>query len=82
MASSLVEIHLDLAPPGHKHAVFATISEALADNMPVCTSPLKTVNAAGLKASNSIIPNNEVRMRFTTQAQRNGFYDEGLLFGE
>lgn len=68
------EIHFDLIMPHHHHTVFATLSRELADNMIVCTAPSKTFNLAGMKTSNVIIPNAEVRERYTRQVQKNGFY--------
>jgi bifunctional pyridoxal-dependent enzyme with beta-cystathionase and maltose regulon repressor activities len=58
------EIHFDLIMPGQKHTVFANISDELAQNMMVCTSPSKTFNLAGLQTSNMIIPNEKLRKKF------------------
>src|SRR5665647_81554 len=55
------EIHFDLIMPGHKHTVFANVSEDLANNTIVCTSPSKTFNLAGMQTSNIIIPNEIIR---------------------
>lgn len=65
--------------PGHRHTVFATLSPELADNMIVCTAPSKTFNLAGMKTSNIIIPNAELRERYAAQLQKNGFYSLGIL---
>lgn len=64
------EIHFDLVHPGHKHHVFATISEQVAQNVIVGTAPSKTFNLAGLMTSNIIIPNPELREIYTLEADR------------
>lgn len=66
------EIHFDIIMPGHKHTVFATISDEIRENMIVATAPSKTFNLAGLQASNIIIPNDEVRERYIQQLARKG----------
>ena len=58
------EIHCDLIMPGHKHTVFASISEDFANNCVVCTAPSKTFNIAGLQTSNIFIPNFKLREKF------------------
>ena len=55
------EIHADLVMPGHKHTMFASISEEFAKNSIICTAPSKTFNIAGLQSSNIIIPNDKLR---------------------
>ncbi len=51
------EIHSDLIYKGHKHVVFASISEEFAQNSITLNSPSKTFNLAGLQTSVVIIPN-------------------------
>lgn len=58
------EIHNDLVMPGYKHIVFASLSEEIANNCIVCTSPSKTFNLAGLQTSNIFIPNPILRQKF------------------
>ena len=58
------EIHFDLIMPGHRHTVFASISEEFANNCIVCTAPSKTFNIAGLQTSNIFIPNADLRKKF------------------
>lgn len=58
------EIHCDFALSGHKHTVFASISEEFAMNSIICTSPSKTFNLAGLQVSNNFIKNEEIRRKF------------------
>lgn len=65
------EIHNDLIMPGHKHTVFATISEEVKDNMIICTAPSKTFNIAGLQNSNIIIPNQNIRERYNKVLESN-----------
>ncbi len=58
------EIHFDLTFSGHQHTVFATLSEAHAQNAIVCTSPSKTFNLAGLQPGVVVIPNPRLRRDF------------------
>ena len=58
------EIHFDLVMPGHKHIVFASLSEEIANNCILCTAPSKTFNLAGLQTSNIFIPNPELREKY------------------
>lgn len=73
------EIHFDLVMPGYKHTVFANISEELANNMIVCTSPSKTFNLAGMQTSNIIIPNERIRKAFLRVMASNGLYSLNIL---
>ncbi|HRX20915.1 MAG TPA: MalY/PatB family protein [Syntrophomonadaceae bacterium] len=73
------EIHFDLIMPGQKHTVFANISDELAQNMMVCTSPSKTFNLAGLQTSNMIIPNEKLRKKFVSVLNQNGFFSLNIL---
>jgi cystathionine beta-lyase len=65
--------------PGHKHTVFANISEELANNMIVCTAPSKTFNLAGLQTSNIIIPNEIIRSSYLKEMKSNGFFSLNIL---
>lgn len=58
------EIHGDFVYPGHRHFVFADLSEKYADISMICTAPSKTFNLAGLQASNIFIPNESMRNRY------------------
>ena len=73
------EIHFDLVMPGYRHTVYATISEEAANNCIVCTAPSKTFNLAGLHTSNIIIPNEELRKRFSQEQERNGFFSLNIF---
>ena len=66
------EIHCDLIYSGVEFTSFACISERFAQNSIVCTAPSKTFNVAGLKLSNIVIPNEELRHRFTKTLERTG----------
>ena len=46
------EIHSDFVWKGHKHTIFASLSEEYADISVTCTAPSKTFNLAGLQTSN------------------------------
>jgi cystathionine beta-lyase len=61
------EIHCEILYQGYKHTPFASISEEFAQNSVVCMAPSKTFNLAGLEASSIIIPNKELRDKFTDQ---------------
>lgn len=73
------EIHFDLIMPGHKHTVFANVSEELANNMIICTAPSKTFNLAGMQTSNIIIPNEKIRKAYLQEMASNGFYSLNIL---
>lgn len=73
------EIHFDLIMPGHKHTVFAGLSEDLANNMMVCTAPSKTFNLAGLQTSNIIIPNPKIRSRYVEEMMLNGSFSLNIM---
>jgi cystathionine beta-lyase len=55
------EIHCDLTFNDHKHIPYPTISKECAQNCIVTTAPSKTFNIAGMKTSNMITPNDELR---------------------
>lgn len=63
------EVHSDIIMPGHKHLVFGNLSEHIAENTIVCTSPSKSFNIAGLKISNIIISNDELRKKFRSNIE-------------
>lgn len=73
------EIHFDLIMPGHRHTVFATVNQELADNVIICTAPSKTFNLAGMHASNIIIKNKEIRQRFSDMLVQSGFFSLNAL---
>ncbi|WP_027178500.1 MalY/PatB family protein [Maridesulfovibrio bastinii] len=58
------EIHSDLLFFGNEHTPFMNISEEIAQQTITCTAVSKTFNLAGLKISNIIIKNKELRERY------------------
>ncbi|QQZ10011.1 MalY/PatB family protein [Heyndrickxia vini] len=73
------EIHFDLIMPDHKHTVFASLSDELADNTIVCTAPSKTFNLAGMQTSNIIIPNEDLRETYVKEIQSQGVFSLNIL---
>ena len=65
------EIHCDLIYDGHTFTPFGAIDDAFAQQSIVCTAPSKTFNLAGLKTSNIIISNPDLRNRFTRRLLQN-----------
>ncbi len=59
------EIHCDLLFDGAKHIPIASISEELGKVTATFIAPSKTYNIAGLHASVAIIPNPELREKYT-----------------
>lgn len=59
------EVHCEIIYKGHKHIPFAAISEEFEQNCIVCMAPSKTFNLAGLEASSIIIPNKQLRQKFS-----------------
>ncbi len=59
------EIHSDMALPGNKHIPFAIVSELAEQNSITYMAPSKTFNMAGLISSSYIIPNLEIRKKFS-----------------
>ena len=58
------EIHSDLVFHGKKHIPTATLSPEIASHVISCISCTKTFNLAGLQASATIFPNQELKARF------------------
>ena len=59
------EIHHDLIYSESCHTSMGTLSQALANQLIVCTSPSKTFNLSGISAANFIISNASLREQFT-----------------
>lgn len=74
------EIHSDIVLGGHKHTVLPMLSEGALANTILCTAPGKTFNVAGLKISNIIIADAEMRKAFNEQ-QLNMSLDVRNTFG-
>ena len=68
------EVHADLVYSGVHFQPYARLGEAYAQNVIVTTSPSKTFNLPGLKTSNIIIPNPEIRKIFADRLAFNGLY--------
>jgi cystathionine beta-lyase len=66
------EVHCDLIYGDATFTTFANMSETFAQNSIICTAPSKSFNIAGLKTSNIIIANKEVRHNFVAALDRNG----------
>lgn len=62
------EIHNDLIMPGHKHTVFQTLSEDLADRAITFTSASKTFNVAGMDLCTVFVKNPAMRERYVNRA--------------
>jgi cystathionine beta-lyase len=73
------EIHGDLILKGYVFTPFASIREDFAQNSITCTAPSKTFNLAGLKTSNIIIANKQVRSRFKHILDRTGLRGLGAF---
>lgn len=73
------EIHGDLVCDGYKHIPFASISEELANISIICTAASKTFNLPGLKVANIIIPNSELRNRFSDTVTSNGIHSPNIF---
>lgn len=71
------EIHADITF-GHKHTVYAEISEYAKANCIICTAPSKTFNIAGLQISNIYIPNKRKRQLFKLESERTGIHGANL----
>jgi cystathionine beta-lyase len=59
------EIHSDVIYRGFKHVPFPAVSKEFQDHSVVCTAASKTFNLPGLRTSNIIISNPELRKSFT-----------------
>lgn len=73
------EIHFDLILGERPHTVFATLSEAAAQNCVICTAPSKTFNLAGLQTANIIIPNKKLREKLLAVRNRLGIHGCNML---
>ena len=66
------EIHSDFVWEGHTHYPLLSLSGEYEKNTIVCTAPSKSFNTAGLQCSNIVIPNEDLRRRFTEAMSRTG----------
>ena len=75
------EIHCDLVMPGYKHIPFASLSEEFAQNSITAHAASKTFNIAGLATSTVIIPNEDLRKKYTDFVHSTEA-DMGNMFGK
>ncbi|MDD3766870.1 MAG: pyridoxal phosphate-dependent aminotransferase [Eubacteriales bacterium] len=67
------EIHCDFVYSGHKHYVFASLSDDFLENSIICTAPSKTFNLAGLQVSNVFIANENLKKAFKEEIGKTGY---------
>jgi len=73
------EIHFDIVMAGHKHTVFQTLSEELAEITITCTAPTKSFNLAGAGISNIIIKNEKLRKKFKAEMEKMSMHVFSIL---
>jgi len=73
------EIHADIVYPGNSHIPFATLGSEFASRSITCTAASKTFNLPGLKTSNIIISNTELRDLFRQTLINNGCSSTGMF---
>lgn len=73
------EIHSDFTFEGHTHYVFASVSDAFAQNSVICTSPSKTFNIAGLQISNIFVPNPNLRKKVKDAIAATGYCESNYF---
>ena len=73
------EIHGDIVYSGFRHIPFASLSQEFANNCVVCTAASKTFNLPGLQTSNIIIPNPELKKRFTEKLRACGLQSPNMF---
>lgn len=73
------EIHNDIIMPGHKHTVFQSISDEIADRCITMTAATKSFNLAGVGVSCIIIKNPDLRKRFVEQLKKNAAIPHAIL---
>ena len=64
------EIHADLVFANHRHVCTASVSEDLAERTITLTAPSKTFNVAGLATAAAIVPQPDLRRKFTGLQRR------------
>lgn len=74
------EIHADMALRGHRHTVFASVSEKAEAISITLMAPSKTFNIAGIVSSFAVIPNPEIRKRYMSYLEPREL-QQGTLFG-
>ncbi len=73
------EVHCDLLYPETTFTTFPNLDDAFVQNSIVLMAPNKSFNVAGLRISNVIIPNANLRDRFAFTLQRNGMIGASIM---
>lgn len=73
------DIHADFIYEGHRHIPVATLSERIAEQSIICTSPGKTFNLAGIEVCNIVIPNTQWRDKFKLCLQQAGIHNPNFF---
>lgn len=73
------EIHEDFVYPGHRHIVFASLSDEVAQHCAVCTAPSKTFNLAALHIANIFIADAQVRKAFKRELDAEGYSQSNIM---
>lgn len=73
------EIHCDLIMPGHTFTSFAAVCDEFAARSAICTAPSKTFNLPGLKNSNIVVPNPDLRRPFQKTLHRHAIHGGGIF---
>ena len=68
------EIHGDLILPGHQLTSYGLLDPERTENSIVCTAASKTFNLAGLKTSNLIIRNEDLRAKMKGEIRATGLW--------
>lgn len=68
------EIHADLTLGGRKHIPIAKVSEEVAQNAVILTSPTKSFNMAGIQAANIVVPNAKLRKEIDRRSFASGLF--------
>jgi len=71
------EIHSDIVYPGFTHVPFSTVADSFSGNAIICTAASKTFNLPGLQTSSIIIPNPELKKRFSDTMRMLGMPSPG-----
>jgi cystathionine beta-lyase len=72
------EIHCDLVFEGHRHVPIASLDPEVARRSVTLMAPSKTFNVPGLRCSFAIVPDPELRRRFTGDADFSDVNNMGL----
>ncbi len=75
------EIHMDITMSGHTHTMFPSISDKIAENCVVFTSPSKSYNLAGLQTSNAFVKDEEQREKLKKALEDSFAFNECGILG-